>query len=152
AISVLTALIVGSILFFLGVPLALAFAFLVFVLNFVPNVGSMIATVLPIPILLGSDQISGATTALAIALPAAVQMLIGQLLEPKLMGRSLDLHPVAVLLGLVFWGMLWGLVGVLLAVPMTSAIKIVLVEMGYTQPIADLLAERRATPRRRHED
>ncbi|MFO1054854.1 MAG: AI-2E family transporter [Planctomycetota bacterium] len=143
AVSLLTAVLVGTILFFLGVPLALAFAFLVFVLNFVPNVGSVVATVLPLPVLLGAESISTTTVVLALTLPAVVQFTIGQLLEPRLLGRSLDLHPVVVALGLVFWGMFWGLVGVLLAVPMTSAIKIVLVELGYTKPVADLLSERR---------
>lgn len=152
AISLLTAVIVGLTLFTLGVPLALAFAFLAFVLNFVPTVGSIVATLLPIPVLLGSDSISGLTMVLAIGLPAIVQFLIGQLLEPRVLGRSLDLHPVVVLLGLVFWGMLWGLVGVLLAVPMTSAIKIVLVELGYTKPIADMLAARRVPDAHAHRD
>ena len=58
------------------------------------------------------------------------------------MGRSLDLHQVAVLLGLLAWSMLWGIVGVLLAVPLTSGLKIVFEELGYTQPIADLFAGR----------
>ena len=145
-ISLLTAVVVGTILAVLGVPLALAFAFLVFILNFVPNVGSIIATLLPLPVLLGTETITGTTAILAIALPSVAQFTIGQILEPKLMGKRLDLHPVAVLLGLMFWGMLWGLVGVLLAVPMTQAIKIVLMELGYTKPVADLLAGDGARP------
>ena len=144
AISLLTAVVVGITLFALGVPLALAFAFLVFVLNFVPNVGSIIATLLPIPVVLGNDAMSGTTALLAIAIPAAEQFVIGQIIDPRITGKSLDLHPVAVLFGLMFWGMLWGLVGVLLAVPMTAAIKIVLDELGYTKPVADLLGGRRS--------
>lgn len=147
AISLLTAVVVGTTLGVLGVPLALAFAFLVFVLNFIPNVGSIIATLLPLPVVLGTDSISTTTAVFAIAVPSVAQFGIGQILEPKIMGRSLDLHPVVVLLGLMFWGMLWGLVGVFLAVPMTAAIKIVLVELGYTKPVADLLGGASHPPR-----
>jgi AI-2 transport protein TqsA len=98
--------------------------------------------VLPVPVVLMHDAFGPGTKIAAIAIPSTIHFVIGNVLEPRLMGRSLDLHPVAVLLGLLVWGMLWGVVGVFLAVPLTSGLKIVFEELGYTQPIADLFAGR----------
>ena len=71
---------------------------------------------------------------------AAVQVGVGNVLEPKIMGQSLDMHPVTVLLSLMFWGMIWGVAGMFLAVPMTAVIKIVLEHIELTAPVAALLA------------
>jgi AI-2 transport protein TqsA len=62
--------------------------------------------------------------------------------EPKIMGRSLDLHPIVILMGLIFWGMLWGIVGMLLATPMTAVVKIFLSKREFTAPMASLLSGR----------
>jgi AI-2 transport protein TqsA len=69
-------------------------------------------------------------------------MLIGNVLEPKLMGEGLELHPVTVLLSLAAWGLLWGPIGMLLAVPITAVIRIVLVRFEITKPIGELLGGR----------
>ncbi len=79
---------------------------------------------------------------LAIAIPGAIQFGIGSLLEPKVMGRSLDLHPVVVLLGLIFFGMIWGIVGMILATPIVAVTKIILERIDETAPVAELLAGR----------
>ena len=60
------------------------------------------------------------------AIPGLIQFTIGNVIAPKVMGETLDLHPVTILLALIFWGMLWGMVGVFLAVPITAAVKILL--------------------------
>lgn len=78
--------------------------------------------------------------ALVIVLPGLVQFGIGNVLEPKIMGDSLDLHPVTVLLTLIFWGLLWGPVGMLLATPITAVLRLVLARFETTRPIGDLLA------------
>ena len=67
-------------------------------------------------------------------------MVIGNGLEPKFMGNELQLHPVTVLLALAFWGLLWGVVGALLAVPITASIRIILMQFETLQPIGKLLA------------
>ena len=82
------------------------------------------------------------TIILAIALPGAIQIIIGNVIELKIMGESLDLHPITVLLALIMWGMLWGIVGTLLATPLTAVMKIFFERMEQTAPIADLLAGR----------
>ena len=138
-ISATTGLLVGAILSLFGLDLALVFGVMAFLLNFIPSIGSVIATVLPLPIAIIQFESTWAIVGI-IALPGAVQMVIGNGIEPKVMGDSLDLHPVTVLLSLIFWGLLWGIVGMFLAVPITAVIRIVLGRINTTRPIADLLA------------
>jgi AI-2 transport protein TqsA len=140
AISAVTGLLVGLILYALGVELAAVFGFLAFLLNFIPSIGSIIATLLPLPILLVSPEMSWVTLALALALPGSVQLLIGNVVTPKAMGESLDLHPAAILIALIFWGVLWGIVGMLLATPITAVLKILLEQSDLTRPVARLMA------------
>ena len=74
---------------------------------------------------------------LAIALPGTIQFIVGNLVEPKFLGDSLDLHPVVILMALIFWGMIWGPIGMLLAAPLTAITKIVLSKIEVTQPLAE---------------
>jgi AI-2 transport protein TqsA len=141
-ISALTGLLVGSVLAILDVPLAMVFGLFAFLLNFIPSIGSILSTLLPVPVVLVSPDVTGLTAALAIGLPALIQMVVGNFMEPKIMGESLDLHPVAILLMLIFWGMLWGVVGMLLATPITAVLKILFEKLETTRPLADLLAGR----------
>ena len=84
--------------------------------------------------------------ALAIAgvflLPGAIQLAVGNLVEPMVMGENLDLHPVTILMSLIFWGLLWGIVGMLLATPIMAVLKIIFSRLEITRPIAELLAGR----------
>jgi len=137
-----TGLVVGVTLWALGIDLALVFGLFAFLLNFIPSIGSIIATLLPLPIVVMSPDISFATAVAAIAIPGVVQFGIGNVLEPRMMGRSLDLHPVTVLLTLMFWGALWGIVGMLLAVPMTAIAKLLFEKSELTRPVAELMAGR----------
>ena len=135
-------MLVGTVLAILGIDLALVFGLLAFLLNFIPSVGSLIATLLPLPVVVVSPDISATTAVLAIAVPGTIQFAIGNVIEPKVMGDALDLHPVVILLALIFWGVLWGIVGMLLATPMTAVMKILFEKIELTAPIADLLAGR----------
>jgi AI-2 transport protein TqsA len=139
--SAATGLLVGTILAILGIDLALVFGILAFFLNFIPNVGSIIATLLPLPLAFVQFD-SWFRVLLVVLLPGSVQMTIGSFLEPKLMGEGLELHPVAILLMLVFWGLIWGVVGMLLAAPITAVLRIVLARFETTRPVANLLAGR----------
>jgi AI-2 transport protein TqsA len=141
ATSAATGTLVGTILAVLGVDLAFVFGILAFFLNFIPNVGSIIATLLPLPIAIVQFD-SLARVLLVLILPTMVQITIGSILEPKLMGEGLDLHPAAILVALVFWGLIWGPVGMLLAAPITAVLRIVLGRFETTRPVADLLAGR----------
>ncbi len=140
ALSAVTGVLVGLILKVLGVELAMVFGVLAFVLNFIPSVGSVVATLLPVPLILVSPGFSGTTLVLALVLPGIVQMVVGNMLEPKLMGESLGLHPITVLLALILWGMLWGIAGMLLAAPMTAVARILLDSLDITKPVARAMA------------
>ncbi|NNL84275.1 MAG: AI-2E family transporter [Myxococcales bacterium] len=143
-VSALTGLLIGIVLGTLDVPLAMAFGLLAFLLNFIPSVGSLIATLLPLPVVMISPEVSSSAAVLAIAIPAGIQLLVGNVLEPKWMGASLDLHPVALLMALILWGMLWGIAGMLLATPITAVMKILFEKLESTRPLADVLAGRLA--------
>ena len=141
-ISAIVGILVGSILTALSVPLAMVFGLFACLLNFIPNVGSVISILLPLPVVLMTPGLSSTTQFMAIAMPAVVGFMVGNVLEPKLMGKSLDLHPVAILFALIFWGILWGIIGVLLAVPITAVLKILFERLGLLEPVAALMAGR----------
>jgi AI-2 transport protein TqsA len=141
-ISLATGFLVGLTLVLLGVPLALVFGMFAFMLNFIPSIGSIFATLMPLPILVVSPEVPLQIAVAAIAIPAAIQLTVGSFLEPKIMGESLDLHPVTILLCLILWGMLWGIVGMILSVPITVVLKILCERFEGSRPVADLLAGR----------
>jgi len=138
-LSLITGVSVGLILWMLDIELAMVFGLLAFILNFIPNVGSIIATLLPLPIILVQPEISLLTIILAVVLPGTIQMVVGNVVEPKLLGDSLELHPITVLMSLIFWGIIWGIAGMLLAAPITAVCKILLESSDITRPIAKLL-------------
>lgn len=142
AISVVTGLLVGVTLALLGVELALVIGILAFALNYIATIGPWIATLLPIPIILGAPDLGPTASAAAVLIPGTIQIVSGNVVEPRVFGQSLDLNPVVVMVGLLFWGTLWGMTGVFLAVPLTAALKIILERIGFTQPVADLLSDR----------
>lgn len=141
-ISAATGLLVGLVLSLLGVELALVFGLFAFLLNFIPSIGSVLATLLPLPVVLFSPSISTTVAVLAILIPGCIQLLIGNVLEPRIMGSELDLHPVTIVLTLILWGMIWGIVGMFLATPITAVMKIGLDRFEGTRVLGELLAGR----------
>ncbi len=139
-ISAITGLLVWATLTLIGLELAGAFGILAFLLNFIPSIGSIIATLLPIPIAVVQFQSSPWLIVLVVAIPGAIQNLLGNMIEPKLQGEGLNLHPVTVVLALSFWGLLWGIVGMFLAAPITAALRIFLMQYDTLRPIGKLLA------------
>lgn len=137
-----TALLVWFVLWALGLHLAWLFGLLVFAFTFIPSVGPIIATFLPLPVAVTQFSSEPWMIVAVIVIPGAIHMLIGNLVVPKLMGRGLELHPVTVLLALAFWGLLWGIVGMVLAVPIVALLRIVLSHFSTTRSLADLLAGR----------
>ena len=121
------------------VEMAFMFAILTFLLNFIPNIGSLIAVILPLPIILLQFGI-GFQMILLVLLLVAIQVIIGNILEPKLMGESMGLHPVTILLSLTVWGFLWGIIGMFLSVPITATLKIIFSKFELTKPISNLFS------------
>lgn len=127
AISALTGILVAFFLFVSNTPLAFVWGLLSFMLNFIPNVGSAIAIVLPLPIIILAppSQMSELQKTIAILGPTAVQGYVGNALEPTLFGAALNLTAISILLGLVLFAAVWGLPGAVLSVPILGIVKIV---------------------------
>jgi predicted PurR-regulated permease PerM len=122
-----------------GLEFAALWAVLIFFLNFVPYVGSVLGVVFPV--LMTIVQFEDAGTALTmLTLLTALQFGIGNFLDPYVMGNSLNLSPFAILLSLAVWSELWGVPGAFLAVPITAILTIVFSEFPGTRPIAVLLS------------
>ena len=144
-ISLATGICVWLALWAIGVEFALTWGVLAFVLNFIPTIGSIIASIPPILIALvqfaPDSYLPAVITAGALL---AIQMTIGNVISPRVMGDQLNLSPVAVLVSLLFWSWLWGAGGALLSVPFTAAIKIVCDNIGPLSPAGVLLGSGRA--------
>ena len=139
-LSAATGILTGLWLWLMGVELAIMLGLLAFLLNFIPAIGSIIAVLLPLPIVLLDPQ-AGWMKFTGVLLPLwAMQFTIGNIIEPRMTGKSCQLHAIAVMLALMFWGMLWGIVGMLLATPLTALIRMLLGKSDLTRPVADLLA------------
>ncbi|ATH08549.1 hypothetical protein BIY24_11485 [Halobacteriovorax marinus] len=136
--SFITAVIVGILLFSLKVDLAFMFVILTFLLNFIPSIGSIIAVLIPLPVLFLQFG-AGWELVTVMSISSAIQFCIGNVIEPKIMGENLGLHPIVILLFLLFWGLVWGIPGMFLAVPMTAVMKIVLSRIETTKTLAELL-------------
>ena len=139
AISTVTGVLVWMTLAAFKLELAAVFGMLAFLLNFIPSIGSIIATLLPIPIAVAQFQ-NPWLIGLVVAIPGTIQIGIGNVIEPKIMGSGLNLHPVVILLALSFWGLIWGPVGMFLSVPMTAMIRIVLMQIETLRPLGMLMA------------
>ena len=123
-LSMVVGVVTSVILLAVGLELWLIFGALAFWLNFVPTVGAVVAVFLPMPLVILDPHMSLVSMTLAFLLPFTAHMVVGNVLEPLLFGHSLELQPVAILLSLTIWSMLWGLTGMVLAVPITAVLKI----------------------------
>ena len=140
-LSLVTGFSVWLVLALFNVELAFIFGLLTVLLNFIPTIGSIMAVALPIPILLLQFQFQWSFF-IILALTGLIQFTIGNIIEPKMIGDSMDLHPITVLIGLMFWGLIWGVSGMFLAVPITAILKIVFSRIDATKPFSEILAGR----------
>ncbi len=135
--SLLTGLLIWFWLSWLGLDFAAMWAVLAFLLNFVPTIGSVIAAVPAVLIALVKLNLQAAVLAAIGYL--VVNFLVGNLIEPRVMGRGLGLSTLVVFVSLIFWGYVLGLVGMFLSVPLTMALKIAFSTNPQTQYLAILL-------------
>ena len=134
-ISVGTGVIAAIVLFAFGVDFAIVWGLLTFLLNFIPNIGSVIATIPPI--LVTAFQFGSFLKILWVALLLiATQLTMGNVVEPRVMGKSMNLSPLVVIFSLIFWGFIWGPVGMLLAVPISSTIQIICANVEVLKPLS----------------
>lgn len=132
-------IVVGLMLAAFGVDFAALWGFLTFVAHYIPHVGAVISVGLPTLFVLLQFESTGWALLVASA-NLALQFLIGNVIEPRIVGHSLDLSPVLVLLSLIFWGWLWGAWGMVLAVPITSTLKIVFENVEALRPLGVLMS------------
>jgi len=138
--SMLTGLISYAVLAAVGVDFASFWAFVIFLLNYIPTIGSIIGVVFPALLTLVQFDTPGPFLIVALGL-GAIQFTIGNILEPRFQGASLGLDPLALILALIAWGMLWGVAGMFLAVPITVIIMIVLSQFEGGRAIAILMSK-----------
>jgi AI-2 transport protein TqsA len=141
-VSVLTGVLVGSWVWFLGVEYWLLWGLLAFLLNYIPTFGSIVASI-PAA-LLALVQIGFGRAALVLAGYLALNITIGSILEPRWAGRGVGLSPLVVFLSLILWGWIFGPVGLLLAAPLTMTLKMAFETNLRTLPIAVLLGPEKA--------
>ena len=138
-ISLVTGLVVWGALAWLGVEFAFTWGLLAFVLNFVPTLGSIVASIPPVLMALVQYAPSFWPAIGVAAVLFVIQQTLGNLIAPKIYGDRLNLSPVVILLFLVFWGWLWGITGALLAVPLAAAIQIALAHIPALAHLAVLM-------------
>ncbi|MFQ5700767.1 MAG: AI-2E family transporter [Acidobacteriota bacterium] len=135
--SLITGVALAGWLALLGVDFAVMWGVLAFLLNYIPTIGSVLAAIPPI--LLGFIQYGAGVTILIGVGYLAVNVLLGGFLEPRVLGRGVGLSTLVVFLSLVFWGWVFGPVGMILAIPLTMTMKIALENNARTRWIAVLL-------------
>lgn len=137
--SALTGLVSYFVLRLVGVDFAVFWAFTIFMLNYIPTVGSIIGTLFPALLVLIQFDTFGPFFIVLFGV-GAIQVLVGNVLEPKLMGNSLNISPLMVMLSLTLWGSIWGIAGALLSVPITVMLLIIFAHFEPTRYIAILLS------------
>lgn len=139
AASFATGLLSYIVIKFAGLDFALFWAFIIFVFNFIPTFGSIVATLFPTFVAL--IQFDTLTPFLTILIGVGIiQVIIGGIMEPRLYGNSLNLSPLVIVISLVLWGTLWGVVGMLLCVPITVILIQIFAQFDNTRHVAVLLS------------
>jgi predicted PurR-regulated permease PerM len=147
-ISLATGVIVAALLRLNNVEFALVWGAIQFILNFIPSLGSIAAGVLTSVFALLQFWPEPGPIIITALIMLGVNMIIGNVLEPKIMGDNMGTSPIVVLLALTVWGWLWGFAGMILAVPMMVIIKIICENIPYLEPLSILLGSHRSLKQR----
>ncbi|HFU74218.1 MAG TPA: AI-2E family transporter [Helicobacteraceae bacterium] len=138
-ISLLTGAFVGIGMYLLDVDFPLLWGVMAFLLNFIPNIGSLIAGIPPV--VLAFIQFGPFEALIAVGIIVFVNTVVGMGIEPKATGKGLGLSSLVVLLSLIFWGWIFGPIGMLLSVPLTIMLKLLFLMSETTRPIAIMLGD-----------
>jgi len=145
AISLATGAISYLVLLIFHVEYAFLWSFLVFILNFVPYIGPLISSTLPaVFAVVTSGQLM--QFVYVFAAMEGIQIIMGSFIQPIVQGKGSNIGPVPVIVSLAFWGMLWGIVGMILAVPVTSVVVIICSQIPSTRYLAVMLSEKGEIP------
>lgn len=138
-VSVLVGVVSYVVLAIVGVDFASFWALVIFLLNYIPTIGAVLGVIFPAILTLVQFGEPGPFLIVAVGL-GAIHFVIGNVLEPKLQEARLGLDPVVLILALIGWGMMWGVAGMFLSVPLTVIAMIVLSRFAATRPLAILLS------------
>jgi predicted PurR-regulated permease PerM len=144
-ISLITAGVSYVILLIMGIEYAFLWSSLIFILNFIPYVGPLISSLLPaiFAVLTTGELIQFLYVFVAMEV---VQIVLGNFIEPVIMGKGTNLGPISVVVALAFWGMIWGMVGMVLAIPVTAVFVIILSQIPSARYVAILVSEKGNIP------
>ncbi len=139
-VSIFTGFISYFVFAYVGIDAPVFWAFLIFLFNYIPTIGSIVGTFFPAIFCLLQF---GSFTEGAIVLfgMGSIQVLIGNIIEPKIMGNTLNLSPLVAIFSLTFWGVMWGVTGMIMSIPITVILIIVMAQFKSTRSIAVLLSE-----------
>lgn len=140
-VSLVTGVLSYIVLLIIGIDSPFFWAFFIFLLNFIPIIGSLIATLFPAFFCLLQFGEFGPGF-LVLLIVGAIQLAVGNFLEPKLMGNSMNLSALVTIAALTFWGAIWGITGMILSIPITVIIVIVFSHMPSLRPVAIMLSEK----------
>jgi predicted PurR-regulated permease PerM len=138
-ICLLTGILSYIVLLLVGVDFPVFWAFLIFLFNYIPVIGSYVATLLPV--IFSFLQFGSFTPGLMVLIfVGAIQVVIGNFIDPRFMGNSVNLSPLVIILSMAFWGAIWGITGMFLSVPIMVIIVIAFSKMPRFRPFAILMS------------
>jgi AI-2 transport protein TqsA len=137
--SLLTGVVSFTIMWLVGVDFAEFWALVIFLLNYIPIIGALLGVIFPSLLALVQFETLGPFLITSIAL-SATQFVVGNLIEPRLMGSRLNLSPLVIILSLAFWGTIWGVVGMILCIPIMVILMIICGHFAPTRPLAIMLS------------
>lgn len=145
-VSLLAAFLSYLILIYFNIDFAFFWAFLIYITSYIPNIGAFIGMIFPA--LFSVLQTSSIQTfVILLVVLGVIQFVTGSVLEPKWMGRTMNLSTVVVLLSLAVWGSIWGIIGMILSVPLTMVISIILAQFPQTEKVSMILSEKGQVPK-----
>jgi AI-2 transport protein TqsA len=139
-VSLLTGTLAYFLLVFVDVPYPLVFALLTFLLNYIPTFGSILAGIFPTLTALAVNEQTWVPAVVVASGYITFNLVLGSIIEPRVLGRELNISPLVIIISVVVWAGIWGIMGAFLAVPLTSTIQIILANSEKGRPIAILLS------------
>lgn len=139
--AIICSMMIGSLYWLWGVDLYALFTLITFVMYYIPHVGNTIAVLAPLPVVFLDPEQTWTDLAFLFLVPFLLHQICTNLIDPRLLASSLELHPIIVLISLAFWTCVWGPVGAVLSAPITAALRLVLLELDhpYFNPVANIL-------------
>lgn len=141
-ISLATGILVFLCCLICGVDFAILWAFFAFVMNFIPTFGSIFSVVLTTLFTLLQFYPSMLRTVFIFVSMTTINMVLGNIIEPRVEGKNLGISPFVILVSLTFWGWMWGFIGMIIAVPMMMIVKIICENVSFLQPVAIILGNK----------